>query len=237
MKDKRLFVNPIRMLSPKLDSEVLKIEELHQKPVSESYTLEEGLLIMLSKLIKVTGLLKDSFRTDSPAGFSECQSLLLEVHQHEKLLTANLACAVSVPQEVCKKLVLFPTHLERVGDFLESILNCCRIKIRDAVPFTERTIYEITSILEGLADVMVAFRSTLMDPDVLGLDKVINVAERLDQTCQNLQLDLVNSLLDGTTAPRVTSLYLDLTESTQSAVRHVREMGARLRELFAEQHS
>ena len=234
MKDKRLFVNPIRMLSPKLDNEALKIEELHQKPVSESVTLEEGLLIMLSKLIKITDLLKLSFRTDSTADFEVCQTLSSEIHQQEKLLTANLACAVSVPRDVCRKLVLFPTHLERVGDFLESILNCIRIKIRDDVPFRERTIYEITSVLEGLRDIMVAFRQTLMDPDVPGLDKVVSEALRLDQTCQSLQLGLVDELLDGTAAPRVSSLYLDITESTQSAVRHVGEMAKRLRELSSE---
>lgn len=232
MKDKRVFVNPIRMLSPKLDSEVLKIEELHQKPVSESVTLEEGLLIMLSKLIKITGLLTESFKTDSSEHLNLCQTLSTEIHQQEKLLTANLACAISVPPEICKNLVLFPGHLERVGDFLESILNCCRIKIRDAVPFTERTLSEVTGVLEGLQEVMVDFRQTLMDPDVPALERVISKAGRLDQMCQTLQLNLVDGLLDGTTSPRVSSLYLDILESTQSAVRHLSEMAARLRGLF-----
>ncbi len=228
MRDNRIFVNPIRMLSPKLDSEALKIEELHKRPVSESVTLEEGLLIMLSKLIKITGLLSESFRTDSSEHFALCRTLSTDIHQQENLLTATLACAVAVPPEVCKRLVLFPGHLERVGDFLESILNCCQIKVQDAVPFADRTISEVTDVLQGLQDVMVDFRLTLMDPTEPALEKIVSKAGRLDQMCQTLELSHVDRLLDGTTAPRSSSVYLDILESTQSAVRHLSEMATRL---------
>ncbi|MBI5249449.1 MAG: hypothetical protein HY912_08135, partial [Desulfomonile tiedjei] len=53
MKDKRIFFNPLRMMSPKLDSEAEKLEDLHKTPVSEAFTLEEGLVVMLSKLIEM----------------------------------------------------------------------------------------------------------------------------------------------------------------------------------------
>ena len=61
MKDKRVFFNPIRMISPKLDAETLKLENFHEHPVSENLTLEEGLLVMLSKLIEMSRLVRLGF--------------------------------------------------------------------------------------------------------------------------------------------------------------------------------
>ena len=58
MKDHRIVVNPFRMISPKLDSEALRLEEFHEKPFSETVALQEGLLIMVSKAIEITRLLQ-----------------------------------------------------------------------------------------------------------------------------------------------------------------------------------
>ncbi|MDQ1240034.1 MAG: hypothetical protein QG577_2220, partial [Thermodesulfobacteriota bacterium] len=97
MKDKQVFFNPLRMLSPKLDSETIKIEELYQSPVSDALTLEEGMLIMLSKLIEMTRLIKISFVGVSEEKISAAGVLGDEVHRLEKILTEELACSLTEP--------------------------------------------------------------------------------------------------------------------------------------------
>lgn len=224
MKDKRVFFNPIRMISPKLDSEAIKLEELYQHPVSESFTLEEGLLVMLSKLVEMSRLVRIGFVSDCPDEIKKCEALADEVHGQEKLLTGNLACAITDYPEMCRAVILFPGQLERIGDYLESILNCCKIKTRDSIPLSDRSIGEVRDALDSVQQLLKDMRDTIIAPNKHLLQHVISQADALDNKCQEMQISHVDRLLDGSTAPRASSLYLDILESIQSIKRHIREM-------------
>lgn len=234
MKDKRVFFNPIRMLSPKLDSEAIKIEELHQSPVSESLTLEEGLLVMLSKIIEMTRVVNLSFSKASMNEVDGAAALGADVHELEKLLTEKLTCAITDPPDMCRAVILFPAHLERVGDYLESILNCCRIRCQYAVPFVDKAVTEIEEMFTLLVEIMTNFRDAFIRPNKVLLEDVVQETKRLDQYCQDLQLSHVERLLTGSTAPKASSLYLDILESTQSINRHIRDMADKILSLMAE---
>ncbi|MCX5861366.1 MAG: PhoU domain-containing protein [Desulfomonile sp.] len=234
MKDKRIFFNPIRMLSPKVDSEAVKIEELHKSPVSETFTLEEGLLVMLSKVIEMTRLINLSFVSASINEVHSAEALAREVHELEKLLTENLACAITDPPDMCRAVILFPSHLERVGDYLESILNCCRIRCQYSVPLTDEAVSEVEDIFKLVLEIMGNFRDAFIRPNKVLLENVVNESKRLDQICHNLELSHVERLLNGSTAPRASSLYLDILESTKSMNRHIRDMAAQIRSLMTE---
>jgi Na+/phosphate symporter len=224
MKDKRVFFNPIRMISPKLDAETLKLENLHEHPVSENLTLEEGLLVMLSKLIEMSRLVRLGFLSDCPDEILACESLGKQVHEQEKLLTSNLACALTDPIDMCRTIILFPGHLERIGDFLEGILNCCRVKTRDSVTFSEKALFEIDDLFKFVLEMMRNLRDSVVAPNKYLLTHIISEEKRLDQLCQDLQMAHVDRLLQGVCTPRGSSLYLDILESIQSLMRHVRTM-------------
>jgi len=228
MKDMRVFFNPIRMISPKLDSEAIKLEELLAKSDDHPLTLEEGLVVMLSKLIVMTELIRSHFIDGTPGKTEECERLGREVHSLEKKLTENLACALTDPPGACRAVVLFPGHLERVGDFLESILNCCNIKVRNDVPFTDKSLLDIDQMLKHSMELMTNFRDSLIRPNSYLLQHVVEEAAKLDQLCQDWQLAHVERLLDGSTAPKASSLYLDILESTQSLNRHIKVMAENL---------
>lgn len=234
MKDKRIFFNPIRMISPKLDSETLKLENLYEHPVSENLTLEEGLLVMLSKLIEMARLVRLGFISDCPEEILACEKLGKEVHEQEKVLTGNLACALTEPKEMCRAIILFPGHLERIGDFLEGILNCCKIKEQEKVPFSEKGLFEIDDLLKFVSEMLKNLRDSIITPNKYLLNHIISEEKRLDQLCQDLQVAHVERLLAGICAPRGSSLYLDIMESIQSLMRHVRTMAENLLEILPE---
>lgn len=228
MKDKRIFFNPLRMMGPKLNSEVARMEDLHMSPVSEAFTLEEGLVVMLSKLMEMTRLLEIGFVSECPREMDACDELAKDVHRQEKLLTGNLACSVDIPHDLCKLIIIFPGHLERVGDLLESILNCVRIKCREKIPFADMAFEEIQQMFGDTLDLMTNFRDTLITPNKFLLKHVISQQRALDQKCQDWQLAHVDRLLDGSASPRSSSLFLDMVESTQGITRHIKEMADRM---------
>jgi hypothetical protein len=67
MKNKDVFFNPFRLISPKLDAEASRLNKLQGSPPEEVTCLEEGLLIMTDKLIELTGLLRKSLIIPEPA--------------------------------------------------------------------------------------------------------------------------------------------------------------------------
>ncbi len=235
MKDKRVFFNPVRMLSPKLDSEAIKLEELYQHPISESFTLEEGLLVMLSKLVEMTRLVRIGFEGSSQDGISNCEALADEVHQQEKLLTGNLACTITDYPDMCRAVILFPGQLERIGDYLESILNCCKIMTRESIPLSDKNISEIGETLQTVQQLLSDLRDIIIAPNKHLIQHVISQSEALDQKCQEMQLSHVDRLLEGSTAPKASSLYLDILESIQSIKRHIKEMAKSIQSILPQQ--
>ncbi len=118
MKEKTVFINPFRILSPKLDEQVEKLEELHERPFSESVTFEEGLLIMISKAIEMLRVLSKCILTGSESNMESCQVLAIDLHRQEKVLTKNLLAA-GLRAELLQGVIRLPSRLERIGDLLE----------------------------------------------------------------------------------------------------------------------
>lgn len=237
MKEKRMFFNPLRMISPKLDAEALRIEELYQKPVSDSFTLEEGLLVMISKLIELDDIIHDCFITECPRDVKEADKLAEEVHQQEKLLTGNLVCTLSAPPDICKTVVLFPGHLERIGDYLESALNCCKIKCRDKLPFSDSAAAEVGLMFSSLSEALGNLRDALITPNQFLLRHIVSESDELVKSTIECQMAHIERLLDGSTAPRASSIYMDIVESCRSAVYHIKEMAEKMLILVTSQSS
>lgn len=234
MKDKRIFFNPFRMISPKFDAEATRLEELYESPVSEAFTLEEGLLVMLSKLMEMARRVRVALVTDTPRELEICDRLATDVHAQEKLLTQNLVCTITDPPDMCRTVVLFPVHLERIGDFLERIVKCCQIKCRDGIPFSDKSVEEMDLLLKHFLDMMTNVRDSLIVPNRFLLVHTISQADELDRMCHDRQLAHVERLLEGAAAPQMSSLYLDILESSQSMSRHIRDMAQALLKLLPE---
>jgi Na+/phosphate symporter len=231
LKDKHTFANPFRIISPKLDSEAIKLEGLHDKPASSTFTLEEGLLVMASKLIEMTRLIHEGFKSDSTVRLDACEKLAEDVAEQEKLLVTNLACAVSVPSELCKAFIIFPSYVERVSALLKDLLHASETRNKEGLNFSDKANEEVDEMFRLLREMLTDFRDTLRAPNKFLLDHVVTQADTIDQLCQDWALAHVERLLQGICAPRSSSVYLSMLESTQSLCRHIKGMAQKLREL------
>src|SRR5512146_2581786 len=105
MKDQRIVVNPFRIISPKLDAEASRLADLYESPPEEVTCLEEGLLVMVSKLLQMTDLIYKSFVIPDPEKMKTCETLGAEVHQEEKELTTAIVCSPRTTSEVLKTVL------------------------------------------------------------------------------------------------------------------------------------
>jgi Na+/phosphate symporter len=233
MKETKVFINPFRIISPKLDREASRLAEHYDAPPVEMTNLEEGLLIMVSKLMDMTRLIRKSFIVPDAAKLKLVDELGAEVHEEEKALTGSLVSVPSADPEMLRALVLFPGRLERVGDFLESIANCSRIKSRDGIPFSDRAQAEMEQLFGLFGNILKNLRDSLSIKNEILLQHMQKQHEHLHQMAIDFALAHEDRLIEGLCSPKASSLYMDILDSIKSANQQIRSMGRSLLDIIS----
>lgn len=237
MKDTSVFFNPFRLISPKLDTEASRLEEMFDSPPEEVTCLEEGLLVMMGKIIEMTKLVSKAIITGDTAKMDAAEKIGEEIHAEEKELTDNVV--VCAPQEttgeLLKAVVLFPGHLERVGDHLESMVNVSRIKAKQGVLFIDKTNNELNQIFDKLIQIFTNFKDALATGNKDLLNLVINEDKALRSLIWDFQAAYEDRLLEGLCSPKSASLMLDILDSVRYSNTHVRDMAKTLLDLDTKQ--
>lgn len=232
MKSKEIFYNPFRLISPKLDSEASRLEEIYESPPEEVTCLEEGLLIMMNKIIRLTGLIRKSLLIADATKVDECKKLAQEIHDEEKGLTGDLVCDPNVTRgDVLRTVVLFPARLERVGDLLESMLNVACFKAEQGVAFSDKADKELDDLFGLFSDILTNFHDVLVTRNHALLEHILEQCKKFAQLAVDARLAHEDRLLEGLCSPKASSLFLDLLDSMKSAKRNVREMAESLLKL------
>ncbi len=186
-------------------------------PPADMTCLEEGLLVMLTRLMDMTTLAYKSLIIADPEKMKKCDALGHEIHQEEKQLTGDLVCSPSTTGEILKALVLFPGHLERAGDYVEGVINCARIKARDGIPFSDKAHAELTELFGLLSDILKTIREILANSNWELLGPVHEKQKKLAQMTVDFALAHEDRLIDGLCSPKASSLYLDILDSAKGA--------------------
>ncbi len=157
MRGRSSFKDPLRSLGSRNSTKDFEVETLHRKPVSNSVGLEEGLMLIMSKLIEMTRLLGQCFSDSSGADPEKCSRLAEEVREQSRILTKALV-SMRVGERVMDSLMRFPVRLERVGHMLENFLECYRTKRRTEITFTDKARKEQEQLFVVLLDILTNFQ-------------------------------------------------------------------------------
>lgn len=233
MKNEQLFVNPFEMLSPRLAQEIEHIERLHEKPVSDDIPVQEGLLVMTSKLMEMCRLLSKCVVTGSLPQMERCEALAKEVHAQEKILTKGLVES-NLKGKLIKGFIRFPYRLERIGDMFESILNCCRIKARQGTPFSDKAHAELDQLFNMLLHMMGNLRDAFLTPNRVILDSVISAGKKTNQSVEDFKLAHWERMEAGFCAVEASSMYRDMLDSAKTANDYLVKLAETLAEVSSE---
>lgn len=234
MKDQRVVVNPFRILSPKLDHEAARLHDLHTMPVSDSVTPEEGMLIMLSKLIEMSKILSKAIAIAEPEQIASCERLADEVHQQEEMVTKNLlASSTAIGHNLFKIVVRFPGRLERIGDMFQNILTCAQIKQRDGIPFSDKAYGELNQIFGLVLEMLTDVRDALVVRNQRLIEHIKSQRQKLGEVLHEARFAHWERLEKGYCAPQASSLYLDILDSFAAVNEYILKMCDSLLEVDA----
>ncbi len=215
MKSDRVFINPFQIMGLSLSTGGVGIEDLHSRPVSESLSFEDGLPLMIAKILEMTRLLSRCLFSGSKAQMKTCEGLAKEIHRLEKVLTRSIL-SHEVRPDLAKGLLRFPFRLERIGDMLESILRCCHVRADEGVPITARACTELDQLFSALLDMMVHLRDAFVSPEKELLEHVLFRGKDLSRMLREFRSAHWARLAAGLCTPEGSSLYLDLFDSLKS---------------------
>lgn len=225
MKDNRYVWNPLRLLSPKLDSEVERLEE---GPVPEGYvcdTPERTLVKMVNQMIEMTKILQTGFKSESEEKLCNCEELFAQVREHEKNCTTDLVREYEVLGEnVFRVAIRLPSRLERVGVTLEVLMNCLRTKINEGVPFSDKAHRELDEIFELTIDILANLRDAFLTHNKFILDHVKSQAGQLADLIEHARFAHWDRLERGFCSPAASSLYIRILDSFNSIYDYVNKI-------------
>jgi Na+/phosphate symporter len=234
MMDERRIINPFRVLSPQVDAEVLRLKELHRARVSESSALHEGVLIMISKLVEMTKLLSECIFTGDKAKMDDCLTMSGDLEEEERVLTRYLVGS-GLSGDMWKGIIRFPYRLKRVGDMLDSIRHCCRIKAEGGIPLSDMAGEEVRKLFALLLEITEALRESFHAPSRENLEGIGANTGKLRHMIDDARQAHWDRLEQGVCAPEASSMYRDILDSMKTADEYLEKMCVSLLQLEEEE--
>jgi phosphate:Na+ symporter len=228
MKEPRVFVNPLRILSLRLDREAVRLDDRRTAPQEVSF--EESLITTAGKIMDIIRLISKCIVTGDTSEMDRGAALAEDVHQQEKMLTKTLLSS-GVRGELFKGLVRFPSRLERIGDTLETILRCCRIKAREGISFSDKAEEELGQLFAMLLEMMNNVRDAFRTPNKLFLESIISQGRQLTGMLGDSRLAHWERMEAGFCSPRASSVFLEVLDSMKLMNEYIQKMCNTLIEL------
>lgn len=230
MRGRSQFKDPLRSLGSRNNTKDFEVETLHRKPVSNSVGLEEGLMLMMSKLIEMTRLLGQCFSGSSGADPETCSGLAEEVREQSRILTKALV-SMRVGENVIDSFMRLPIRLERVGHMLENFLECYRAKRRTEITFTDKARKEQEQLFVVLLDILTNFRDALENPSREGLLAVLFQGKRLQEMVQQFAGAHWKRVKSGACLAEASSMWCEILDSAKWANEYLMEGASTLLEM------
>lgn len=230
MNERVFLLNPLGPSNSGSDAEALTREYLCSQPYSKPISLQEGLLVAMENAIEMTRVISQCLVSDTLEVIDRAGAGAQGIHDQENVLTAGLV-SPSVTGQVLRGAIELPGALGRIGDKLESILSCCRIKAQKHVPFSERAHADLDQLFEFLLEMMTNVHGALVTPSVGLLAHTVSRGNEVSLELHGFRLFHWVRLKSGFCAPQASPLYLDLLDSVKTINEYLAQFCVTLLEL------
>lgn len=230
MSERPFQINPFQVFSPQVDKEVRRLEELSGIRISESSTLQEGLLGMLDHVIEMTDILSKYTVAGDRSGADRCEHLYAQNSREEKELTRYLVSA-GLGVHAMKGVIRFPYRLKRIGDLLDVILRCCRYRAEGEIPLTDKAKLELDQVFSILLGMMDYLREAFVSPRHDLLEGLSMRSKTLGEILEYFRSEHWERVEAGQCAPQASSMYREILDSVKWTNEYLEKMTSDLMRL------
>jgi Na+/phosphate symporter len=170
---------------------------------------------MCQMALEMLGSIREAFRRQDLQPLGPAERLGREIHRMEKALIARDPLFVAM-------------HLERIGDNAELLCRAVRTMVQDGIPFSERAMREIDTLLDKVMELLECVRDVLPTGNRVLIRHVLAEGRRLEELAHAYGLEHQQRLIEGVCMPRASSLYLALLDDLRGVEWHTRKMAEKL---------
>jgi Na+/phosphate symporter len=193
--------------------------------------IEGEVLSMLEEMGTIFTLISAAFKGTSTAPLDEATVLAKKLHNKEKGLTARLVEIARKNQEESPEieaLISVPSHLERMGDYAESIISCTRSKISEGMLFSDKANDELGFLFTGGSKLLKSLRDAVVTRNEVLIGHIQEEGEHLWNQASLFASEHERRLVTGVCMPKHSSVFLDILDSMKQIVGHAKEIVTRL---------
>ncbi len=179
---------------------------------------------MCTETVEMLRLAQEGFRQHDPAALEAAAHRGKLVHRREKELTDH---AVShwhtFPREV-RDILFIPTHLERIGDNVESLVRCVDMVRRERIPFTDQGASDISTLFERGIELLECVRDLIPTRNRMLMRRVVEGGEEFQTLAAGYALTHQERLIQGLCSPEASSSFLAVIDYLTEIERHTRRI-------------
>lgn len=224
------FTNPLRSLGHERDTKDFDVDTLHTRAVSNSVGVDEGLMIIIGKLVEMMRLLTQYFSASPGARSQPFSRLAREVHEQSQILTEALL-SLRLDEQQFNRLIRFPFRLERVGKMLENIFECHRTRTPGENTYRDKTYREQEQIFALLLDILKNLRGSLQNPSKEALLAVSFQGKRLEEMVQQFAGAHWERVRAGECPVNSSARWNEILDSAKRADEYLMEIAVNLLDL------
>lgn len=223
MSSRHAFADSFPHISEHCYASAARLYKLHKESFTPAMSVEQTLLLMISKTMEMARLISLCVRGSIPECAVTFDVLAQEIHQQEKRVTEILLQS-DLSKDLLSRMVQFPVAIERIGDFLESVLKCFRIRDEAGFRFSDGASAELDEVFARLLDLMNDFRDVLITPDEVLLQHLVMQGQALRGIIRDFRTAHWKRMEQGYCSPSASSAYLDILDSVDSVNAYLQTM-------------
>ncbi len=184
---------------------------------------------MIGKLAEIALSLSVCISVDKPGEIDRCEALVKEVRGQGKALMRDVHAVAH--GDTLNALVRLPFYLQGIGEKLENILNCCRIKVREGILLNGTGEAHCQQLLAILVDMMNNLQDAFIMTDAVLVQSIISQGSELSRMFRDFRSADWMRLRNGPSAAQMIGIYLDILDAIKSANEDVGNICTTLLEL------
>ncbi len=186
------------------------------------FEIKEKFLELCNQVEMMLKLIEEGFKRDNLESLKKAETI------GEKLDVTSLELTKYLVEERADKYVQpfisIPGNLERIGDDMDSLVNCIRTKIKNNIMFSERAVSEVIKLLEITMGLLTCTGDCIITRNKILSTYIEKEGKKLGKLAIEYATFHEERLLSGTCIPKSAPIFLDILDSLRNISWHLCEI-------------
>jgi Na+/phosphate symporter len=182
---------------------------------------------MVQEAAECIDLLQNAFIYDSSKYLDECEVKAKEIRHNGEVLTQEIIEEAKGDTDV-RMYVSVPGHIERLGKYIENIINSIRAKIREGILCSDKAVSEFNFLMQRTQEVLKNTSDIILARNVIIRDYVKSSAVEISRSADEYATKHEERLIEGVCMPKASPMFLDFMDAVKGIAWHAKEIAEKL---------